>query len=249
MFSAEIAELIGYYVYLLLDGNDAFYVGKGRRTRAFQHAADELQLEPDETPSSAKLQRIRSTRAAGREVDVVFVRIGIPTEEEAYRLESVLIDLFRTDHKIDLTNIAGGHHADTEGLMRPSDVIALYDTPPIDLGDMPVIMFRIPRLWRRGMNAADLYEATRGWWRVDPHRARQAKYVLAVSKGVVREVYSPFSWRHREQGEPGWSDAENAHPRYGFEGHPADGVDAWRNKNVLRFLPPGFQGTHRYHNC
>ena len=164
-------------------------------------------------------------------------------------MESLVLDLWDSGLSFDLKNIAGGHHADSEGMMTATDVVALYEAPPIELGEAPVVMFRIPRLWRRGMNPNDLYEATKGWWRIDLQRAKKAKYALAVSKGVVREVYEPKSRRKREQGELGWSVAEVNRPRYGFEGRTAYGVDAWRNKNVLAFLPPGFQGTHRYHRC
>lgn len=252
MFSSAVCDRIGYYIYLLLDGDEAFYVGKGQGNRAFQHAADAADLSlGDEDPASAKLERIRDIRRRqGGKVDVVLLRHGIATEEEAYRLESLLIDLFTGGYGFDLKNLAGGHHAGTEGVMRADEVVALYEAPPIELDDTPIVMFRIPKLWHRGIGKEELYEATRGWWRIDPVRAARAQYVFAVSKGVVREVYLPGSWRKRERTEPGWTDAELKRPRYGFEGEiAADASTEWKNRNVLAFLPRGFQGTFRYNNC
>ena len=250
MFSAAVSEAVGHYVYLLLDGNEAFYVGKGQGNRAFQHAADELNFEEGETPETAKLQQIRDMRREGRPVRVLVLRHGMKTNEEAYRVESLLIELFSGGFTFDLKNIAGGHHVDAEGIMTPDEVIALYEAPPILLDDTPLIMFRIPKLWHRGMSDAELYEATRGWWRLDPRRAQRAKYVLSVSKGVVRQVYRPESWRQRRQAEAGWGPAELKRPRYGLAGPVAHDAPAdWLNRNVLEFLPPGFQGPFRYHQC
>ncbi len=251
MFSPEVCDRIGYYIYLLLDGDQAFYVGKGKGNRAFQHAiaAADLSLG-DEDPTSAKLGRIRDTLRRGGKVDVVLLRHGIATEEEAYRLESLLIDLFAGEYGFKLENLMGGHHAHREGVMTADEVVALYEAPPIELDDTPIVMFRIPKLWHRGMSKEELYEATHGWWRISPGRAARAQYVFAVSKGVVREIYRPRSWRKRERGEPDWTEAELMHPRYGFDGEiAADAPAEWKNHNVLEFLPRGFQGTFRYNNC
>ena len=63
MFSPEVCNRIGYYIYLLLDGDEAFYVGKGQGNRAFQHAIAAVDLSlGDEDPTSAKLERIRHIR-------------------------------------------------------------------------------------------------------------------------------------------------------------------------------------------
>ena len=43
------------------------------------------------------------------------------------------------------------------------------------------------------MNTEELYEVTRGVWKLGPRRAL-AQYVLAVFHGVVREVFTIASW-------------------------------------------------------
>lgn len=59
--------------------------------------------------------------------------------------------------------------------------------------DEPGILFRINEMYREGMSAQALYEATRGEWKVGPRRA-QASYAFAVYEGIVREAYRIERW-------------------------------------------------------
>ena len=45
------------------------------------------------------------------------------------------------------------------------------------------------------MSAAELYEATRGVWVVNPDRAGRARFALAVAKGEVVEAYEIDRWQ------------------------------------------------------
>ena len=56
-----------------------------------------------------------------------------------------------------------------------------------------VIMFRISQSYREGMSPLELYEATRGAWRINGP-VEMAEYVFAVYNGVVKEVYSIEAW-------------------------------------------------------
>ena len=55
------------------------------------------------------------------------------------------------------------------------------------------ILIRIPRLYRVGMAGRDLYDATRGIWKLGRRRERAA-YAMAVVDGMVHEVYSIEAW-------------------------------------------------------
>ena len=57
----------------------------------------------------------------------------------------------------------------------------------------PVVLIRIPRAFRPGMSDLDLYEATRGVWKIGPRREK-ARYALAVYEGIVKEVYEILHW-------------------------------------------------------
>ena len=51
----------------------------------------------------------------------------------------------------------------------------------------PVVLIRVPRLFRSGMSTLALYEATRGVWKIGPRRDL-VKYALTVHEGIVQEV-------------------------------------------------------------
>ena len=57
----------------------------------------------------------------------------------------------------------------------------------------PVILIRINRLYQPGMTADELYDVTRGSWKVGTRRDG-AEYALAIYKGEVLEVYSIEAW-------------------------------------------------------
>lgn len=56
------------------------------------------------------------------------------------------------------------------------------------------MMIRISATYSDALSPLELYEMTRGFWRVDVEHARQADYVLAVYQGIVREVYQVADW-------------------------------------------------------
>jgi hypothetical protein len=63
---------------------------------------------------------------------------------------------------------------------------------PLDLSE-PAILIRIPRVYQPGMPPAELYDATRGIWRV-AERREAARYGLAVYDGAVIEAYEIREW-------------------------------------------------------
>ncbi len=59
--------------------------------------------------------------------------------------------------------------------------------------DDAVLLIRINQLYRYGITPQELYEATRGIWKVGKRR-EEVRYALAVFHGVVREVYRIDDW-------------------------------------------------------
>lgn len=55
------------------------------------------------------------------------------------------------------------------------------------------LLVTINKLFRSDMTCLGLYEATRGIWIVGQNRER-VEVVMAVYKGIVREVYQPLYW-------------------------------------------------------
>jgi hypothetical protein len=115
-----------------------------------------------------------------------------------------------------------------------------------------VILIRPSQLYRADMSADELYEATRGVWRVDPDRAEQAQFVLAVVKGEVIEAYEIDCWQPAGTAEYRFRPRhEVARPgRYEFVGHRADATgQRYVGESVDEYLPKGTQNPVRYVNC
>ena len=258
-WSKRTEEEVGWYVYALRDPRNGaiFYIGKGRGNRAFQHAhhaADE------QTPSTAKLDLIREIQAkTGLDPEIIIVRHQLPSEAAAYEVEAALMDYStfltdsgsRSDTNPSLTNVAGGWHSHSVGLMSQEAVEAVYAAAPLQKADfsLSAIAFRIPRLWTPAMTLDELYEATHGWWRLGPRR-EESQYALAVSRGVIRAIFSidVSSWRIRQQGDREWQAGEK--PRWGFTGSDArDKFPQYMNRDISTWFAKGSRSPFIYVNC
>jgi hypothetical protein len=238
--NALIPERIGpYYVYLLVDPRDGrpFYVGKGTGDRFGSHgrAADrpiETTLLTDDdataTERENRLARIREIRAAGLEPEIAFARIAIPTESEAYLVEAALIDsLDRYAGR--LVNEVRGHHT-PDGLTTLDELERELMTEPFTTRT-PAILIKLfdwvsqhdPQTgrpghgYRSGMTDDELLESVRAWWVLDPKRAENYAFAVAVHNGITRAVWeiAPGSWRSQSSLAPGQK------PRWSFRGRPA----------------------------
>lgn len=246
-FSAVVEEKIEWYVYALVDPRDGriFYIGKGKGNRVFAHASDAI----DGDRETEKLDLIRQILATGKDVDTLILRHGISNERTAYLVESVLIDFSTTllnrgvDLRSGLTNLVAGHNSDIFGIMSTNDVIALHEAKEAPKIKVKGILFRIPRLWTPAMPESELYEATRGWWALGERR-NDAKYGFAVSKGVVRQIYSIQSWRERTHGDRGFVAGERK--RWGFDGQPAPEMSDYLNKSVAHLFKKGAASPTMY---
>jgi hypothetical protein len=55
--------------------------------------------------------------------------------------------------------------------------------------DDPVVAININQQYQHARSPEDLYNCTRGMWRLNCERAERAKYFFAVYQGVIKEVY------------------------------------------------------------
>lgn len=67
-----------------------------------------------------------------------------------------------------------------------------YEAEPADIQE-PVVLIKINQLYQQGMSGDELYEVTRGVWKMSERR-NKAHYAFAVFHGVVLEVYKIQSW-------------------------------------------------------
>jgi hypothetical protein len=239
-FPAIVEEKLEWYVYALIDPRDGrlFYIGKGKGSRVFAHAADAIEGDSE----TEKLDLIRDVIKSGVTVETLILRHGISNEKHAYVVESVLIDFCamlvsrNIDLRTGLTNIVAGHNSEIFGVMSTSEAIALYEAPEAPKIKEKAILFRIPRLWTPAMPPEELFEATHGWWVLGKRRV-DAKYGFAVSKGVIRGIYRIDSWRERTVGDRGYVEGEKK--RWGFEGESAPEMARYLNTSVAHLFKKG----------
>jgi len=70
----------------------------------------------------------------------------------------------------------------------------LYEAKPVVI-TQPCLLIRIHKPRLHGMSAEALYEATRGVWHLGERR-NEARYALAVYRGVVRQAYEIQAWHN-----------------------------------------------------
>lgn len=237
----EVADRLGYYVYMYSDPHTGkpIYVGKGQGGRVLAH----LSLEVE----SQKVARISEIRRTGAEPQLDILAHALKDEETAFRVEAAVIDVLGLD---ELTNEIRGIRSVQLGRMPLRELIVYYAAKPVEV-TIPALLIRINRLYRHGMSSSELYEATRGIWKLSPRRMR-AKFAFAVFEGVVREVFAIDAW-HRAGTTPyatrptdGWEGS----PRWEFTGHVADTVrEEYVDRSVAAYFSKGQRSPVAYVHC
>ena len=232
-FNQQTIESLAYYVYALIDPRDnrIFYIGKGKGNRIFQHAKDAL----DCNDQSLKLDIIRSILREGKQVGLYILRHNL-TEDTAYVVESVLIDLltYRKFNKTNiLANIVAGHHQWDEGIKDVDEIDSIYNCMKIEVKQRDTLLLvslnksfdqaKADGVYRR----IDIYEATRKYWK--------------IGKGVVRSVIEITSWEWTDVAEDGTKFKSD---RCIFEGKLLND-STYLNKDVSDY-PFGKGGAVRY---
>ena len=57
-----------------------------------------------------------------------------------------------------------------------------------------ILVIKINKRYREGMDKTDLYNSVRGVWRISKDRVREIEYVFGVYKSVIVAVYRPSQW-------------------------------------------------------
>ena len=181
-FRPETWPSLKHYVYLYRDPDTGFvfYVGRGQGNRAFDHLKDESETR--------KVEVISRLAAAGKSPVIDILRSGM-SEDQAKLVEAAVMDLLGLNQ---LTNSARGNHDGTMGRVSARTIIGSVEANPVEIVHRSILI-RINRLYREDMTETELYEVTRGIWKVGP-RCQTADYAMAVYRGVVKEVYRIRSW-------------------------------------------------------
>lgn len=230
--SQSTIEKLGNYVYLLIDPDTGriFYVGKGRGNRINHHLLDALKESPEE---KEKIKTIKKIEAAGKKVRLDILRHGL-MQEEAFKIESVAIDLLGVKN---LTNLVSGYRAEDRGRMSLNDLKIEYEAEEANFEE-PVILININRLFRSDMSQDEIYNATKGNWKIDRNRAG-GRMVCSVYRGIIREVFMVNQWS-----------PSSLKGRLCFDGNraPAKIRKKYLYKSVARYWPMGAQNPIKYIN-
>ena len=131
--------------------------------------------------------------------------------------------------------------------MTAAQLVALHEREPAEIVH-PVLLIRINRLFRPGASQQELYDATRGVWRLGKRR-ELVEYALSVYDGIVQEVYAICGWY------PAGSTLSSRGPleregRFEFVGAIANESvrSRYRLKSVDHLLSPGNQNPVSYVN-
>lgn len=240
----SVLSRLGHYVYLYVHPktHKVFYVGKGRGNRAFSHLDGHGRL-----PHARVIRRLRRE---GLHPRVEFLTHGLADDATASAVEAAAIDAFGVRW---LANCIRGRGSGLHGRMTEAQILAHYRAGRASIRDCDsAVLIRINHLHRYDMTPLELYEATRGVWRVG-RRREKAKYALAVYDGVIREVYTVDRWA--EAGSTAYRTRDKSDfrlkGRWEFVGRLAPRTIRGRyvGKSVAHRMKRGNQNPITYVNC
>ncbi len=203
MFDVKAQEKLGYYVYGLFDSGTPewpFYIGKGCGNRVFSHARGEPVVQSDDDPLSQNLQHISDIKNDGRTIIQKIIRFGL-SEDGAFKIEASLIDLVNHIKPDTLKNQISGQGV-AEGIYDAIDLSTALCATELS-AEIPLLVIKIERRWSElvakhgsgsGVPQNEIYDATKGDWKLNISRAKKAACVLAVARGIVRAVFVPSGW-------------------------------------------------------
>ena len=95
---------------------------------------------------------------------------------------------------IGLTNIVAGHHSaealDVENFEKMNGAVELKKSEIRHR----IMVIKINKLYRRGMEEDVLYDSVRGVWRASLKRVKTVDYVFGVYNSLIVAVYKPTEW-------------------------------------------------------
>ena len=246
-FAASVLKELKYYVYFYSDPEteEVFYVGKGKGNRVFSHLQD--------TNESKKVEYIKNLQRRRLKPNIDILVHGIENEDTALRIEASVIDLLGLNN---LTNKQGGYKSATYGRMSVNQIKALYDKKPVDIKE-PSILIRVSRAFRYTMSEMELYDFTRGQWKLNPEKARRAQYAFSIYEGIIQEVYEILDWYEagktfsvRQTEKYSEEMKKETEGRYEFIGNvaPEEIRSRYKHKSVAHYFNKGNSNPIMYRN-
>lgn len=237
-FSKEVINKLKYYVYIYSnpENGEIFYVGKGIGNRVFSHLTD--------TADTSKSRMIKQILDRGQEPKIEILIHGLEDEHSALKVEAAIIDLLG---KKQLTNKVRGWQSGVFGRVEVNQLISHYEREQVTIEE-PSILIRLKNTFRYDMTDIELYDATRGVWKIGDDREK-ARYAFAVFDGIVHEVYNIITWFQAGStfNTRGVLDKQD---RWEFVGQKAEEIirTKYIGKSVEHYLSRGAQNPIKYVN-
>jgi uncharacterized protein len=184
-FDSATIKQLKRYVYLLSDpdSGEIFYVGKGVKNRVFDHLKDN-------NTENDKVKKIKEIKERGKIPKIEILVHGIIDELTINKIESAMIDLIGKDN---LTNIVRGYESAAFGRMDVTQVIAKYARKKANISE-PVLLLKLSETFRYNMTPMELYDYTRGIWKLRENRIKNVSYAFPVYDGIIQETYEVIKW-------------------------------------------------------
>lgn len=106
-------------------------------------------------------------------------------------VEAVSIDLIG---KANLTNLKSGEHRGSFVRITSQKVVSMLTAKRVRVQHKVILVTR-NKLYRSDMSPEEIYEVTRGIWKVGERSRNQVEYAFSIFQGIVLEVYRVDQWQ------------------------------------------------------
>lgn len=240
-FPRIVSAELKFYVYIYSNPitDEIFYVGKGKGDRVFSHLVEETENE--------KVKYITDLKLKGLRPKIEILIHEIEDEETALRVEAAIIDLIGISK---LTNRQSGWKSATFGRMTLQQIISTYSRQETEITE-PSVFIRINQKFRYSMSEIELYDFTRGQWKINYDRPKNAKFAFAVYEGIIQEVYSILFWLEAGKTMNTRNETEVLKGRFEFIGNIAEPEirKKYKYKSVEHYFKKGNANPIMYLNC
>ena len=92
-----------------------------------------------------------------------------------------------------LTNKIGGYESSYFGRMDLNQIKARYTSDEANITEK-VVLIKLSTTFRYNMEPFELYDYTRGIWKVAENRRNEITHAFAVYDGIIQETYNVLQW-------------------------------------------------------
>lgn len=239
-FPKNVIDNLKNYVYIYSDPitDKIFYVGKGKGNRVFDHLKDKKECE--------KVFYLNDLLIKGLKPKIEILIHGID-DDSVLKIESAIIDLLGIKN---LTNKQSGFKSAEFGRMTIKQIVSAYSKEKVIIEE-PSILIRINKEFRYSMSEMELYDYTRGYWKINSQRAQNSQFAFAIYNGIVQEVYSVKTWLKAGESMNLRGKVENIEDRIEFIGKIANDIirKKYKYKSVEDYFKKGNANPIMYINC